>query len=81
MQQAVNAASEEMKDMKQIKGTDDSNESLILIIDDEMFNIDVVSGLLFSQRISSSYALSGQTALDLIEERINLDQQREGLGN
>ena len=80
MQQAVNAASEEMKDMKQIKGTDDSNESLILIIDDEMFNIDVVSGLLFSQSIYFSYALSGQTAIEKIEERINLIQQSEGLG-
>ena len=37
----------------------DSHMPEILIVDDEMINIDVVSLLLFSRKISFVYALSG----------------------
>ena len=80
MLKAFNEASDEFQDLMKSRGDDDDQNTIILIVDDEMLNIDVTSGLLFSKKISSSYALSGQTALEKIEERINLIQQSEGLG-
>ena len=81
MQEAFGAASEDFKIMMQKGVDDDPSMTEILIVDDEMINIDVATGLLFSQNISSSYALSGKTALEKIEERIDLIKQSEGLGD
>lgn len=53
----------------------DSSKPDILIVDDEMLNIDVVSILLSSKQIPISYALSGQEALKKIEKRIDLIEQ------
>ena len=52
-----------------------SSKPDILIVDDEMLNIDVVSILLSSKQIPISYALSGQEALKKIEKRIDLIEQ------
>jgi len=41
----------------------DSGLTDILVVDDEMLNIDVVSILLSSKQIPCTYALSGQEAL------------------
>lgn len=59
----------------------DSSKPDILIVDDEMLNIDVVSILLSSKQIPISYALSGQEALKKIEKRIDLIEQSAELGD
>ena len=59
----------------------DSSKPDILIVDDEMLNIDVVSILLSSKKIPISYALSGQEALKKIEKRIDLIEHSPELGD
>ena len=59
MQKAFDEASEELFDMIKNEEEGDSHMPEILIVDDEMINIDVVSLLLFSRKISFVYALSG----------------------
>ena len=73
--QAADEASEEfqyMHEMMQNSGDLSSNNSEILIVDDEMLNIEVITFLLVSNKISSSCALSGQEALEKVEQRAEL---------
>lgn len=49
-----------------ISADTDPAKTEILIVDDEMLNIEVISVLLHGNEITSSYALSGQDALKKI---------------
>jgi len=59
----------------------DPNKTEILIVDDEMLNIEVITMLLQNKNIPSSYALSGLDALRKIEERADLIQQSKSSGD
>ena len=42
----------------------------VLIIDDEKFNIDIIKGMLYHEHIPCEAAMSGEQALEKIEQRI-----------
>ena len=75
MREAANEASVDYEDlMKEMNRSNDChfNRANILIVDDEMINIEVVSLLLLNKQIPSQAALSGPEALQKIHERAAL---------
>jgi len=66
MQEAANDASIDYEELKQemSKNSDEHfHKPSILIVDDEIINIEVVSLALLSKKIPSQVAMSGQEAL------------------